>query len=472
MTEVLNDPPDEASSGFPDQQWEELPNGLGLGTTWNLLWTWSKPRIDYSSLLIWQRVNHFPRSRELTRKDLLKRNISQLERLCIGSKMHSSAFDIMPVSFVLPHEYTKFVKAFYDQESAREEEIRKYGQAPPNFWILKPVGMSRGRGISLISDLGAVKYDSQTIVQHYLRNPLLLDGYKFDLRLYVLVTSFNPLEVWLYQEGFVRLSTHKFSLSPEEQGNLLVHLTNSSIQKHNTSGFKSDSADLKGLSRDPGSILYVEKGDENEGELGGTKRTLKWLWKFLAASGKVQSPSRGGAAEGGADVPTLEGVWGSIQEVIIKSLLAVDGEIPNQPNAFEVFGYDIILDDSLRPWLLEVNASPSMARECELDKRVKEALIRDTVALIDPLPFDRDALVTAIEQRRQAQPHSRAPLAKVLSSILGSRLPRQIGEPPRHMGNYEALAPGSSAYLKCCKIKAAVSRTESKSMKGRTKAAP
>lgn len=38
------------------EQWEELPTGLGLKTTWNILWTWSKPHIQYSSLLLWQKV--------------------------------------------------------------------------------------------------------------------------------------------------------------------------------------------------------------------------------------------------------------------------------------------------------------------------------------------------------------------------------------------------------------------------------
>lgn len=39
------------------EEWEELPTGLGLKTTWNLLWTWSKPHIRYSSLLAWQKVS-------------------------------------------------------------------------------------------------------------------------------------------------------------------------------------------------------------------------------------------------------------------------------------------------------------------------------------------------------------------------------------------------------------------------------
>lgn len=57
------------------------------------------------------------------------------------------------------------------------------------------------------------------IVQKYLKNPLLIDGYKFDMRLYVLVTSYNPLEVFIFKEGFARLSTEEFSIHPEDISN-------------------------------------------------------------------------------------------------------------------------------------------------------------------------------------------------------------------------------------------------------------
>ena len=56
--EVYNIVKDAFDKDFKDT-WEELPQGLGLGVTWNLLWTWSKPRINMSHLLMWQRVNHF-----------------------------------------------------------------------------------------------------------------------------------------------------------------------------------------------------------------------------------------------------------------------------------------------------------------------------------------------------------------------------------------------------------------------------
>ena len=50
------------------------------------------------------------------------------------------------------------------------------------------------------------------VISKYIKNPLLLRGYKFDLRIYILVTSMNPLEAFIYNEGFARVSTELFSL--------------------------------------------------------------------------------------------------------------------------------------------------------------------------------------------------------------------------------------------------------------------
>lgn len=201
--------------------WEEHPSGLGLKTTWNLLWTWSKPRVERKTLLAWQKVNHFQYAKALTRKDCLKKNIGKY--LAMGGRM-KQAYEIIPATFVLPQEYLAFVKAYQDRKSRLNDPLK-------NIWIMKPVALSRGRGISLVNNLNDVVYSEPVVIQEYIADPLLLDGYKFDLRLYILVTSFNPLEAFLYEEGFMRMCTRTYDTS--DLSNLFVHLTNSSIQKDN-----------------------------------------------------------------------------------------------------------------------------------------------------------------------------------------------------------------------------------------------
>ena len=66
-------------------------------------------------------------------------------------------------------------------------------------WIFKPWGSSQGKGIFLSSDVPNVKIKQPMIASHYISNPLLINGYKFDLRVYVVVTSINPLRIYRYK---------------------------------------------------------------------------------------------------------------------------------------------------------------------------------------------------------------------------------------------------------------------------------
>ena len=119
--------------------------------------------------------------------------------------------------------------------------------------------------VDCISD---VTYGETMVIQQYIPNPLLLDGYKFDLRLYVLVTSFHPLEAHIYREGFGRFATEPYSLQPDQTHNLFVHLTNSSIQK----GHRPV--------RQPGA-----SGPAIDQEQGGTKVAFSQLLRRLEETG-------------------------------------------------------------------------------------------------------------------------------------------------------------------------------------------
>lgn len=406
------------------KEWEELPAGLGLGLSWNILWTWSKPRIKMSHLLVWQRVNHYPDSKELTRKDLLKKNIQRYTNM--GGK-GGAQFDIMPLTFLLPHEYTAFVQAFTATETSKTTEDANI----QNFWIMKPIGMSRGRGISLVKDLSQIAYSQSSVVQRYIERPLCLKGYKFDLRLYVLVTSFKPLEAFIYRDGFARVSTHQYSLDPEDTENKFIHLTNSSIQCQNTDGPSKDSP--------------LQAGEDEE-DTGGTKISLQGtngLWRRLA--------------EFGIDIPAL---WQSICLLVIKSLVVVDDKMVHQPCCFELFGYDVLVDSELRPWLLEVNASPSLARTNALDVRVKNAMIRDIIGVIDPAPYDRAAVLRILRKRLGSIAKNRFTLGRNdpdleqdLRDILGDYVPRRYGEVPSNMGEYEMLCPGTKEFTQVMSLK-------------------
>jgi tubulin polyglutamylase TTLL5 len=122
------------------------------------------------------------------------------------SNFNQSYFRILPETFVIPRDYAAFATLSVQLREVDPEQV----------WIVKPAALSRGRGIYLINNFTELSYNESMVVQRYIKNPLLIDGFKFDLRIYVLVTSFQPLEVFLYKEGFARFASEPFTLDPEE----------------------------------------------------------------------------------------------------------------------------------------------------------------------------------------------------------------------------------------------------------------
>lgn len=90
-------------------------------------------------------------------------------------------------------------------------------------------------------------------------------------------------------------------------------------------------------------------------------------------------------------------LWSRIYDVIIKTILSGEHYVNaalkknglHRNNCFEIFGYDILLDSDLKPWLVEVNLSPSLATDSPLDLTIKSNLIADTFNMIGVKRFDR-----------------------------------------------------------------------------------
>lgn len=107
-------------------------------------------------------------------------------------------FDFIPDTYVLPDEFGEFYAHY-----------QKLKQSDPkrNVWIVKPANLSRGRGIYIIDDISEVNVDDTSVISRYITNPLLINGHKFDLRIYVVVTSFDPLRIYVYKEGLARFAS-------------------------------------------------------------------------------------------------------------------------------------------------------------------------------------------------------------------------------------------------------------------------
>jgi tubulin monoglycylase TTLL3/8 len=254
-----------------------------------------------------------------------------------------------------------------------------------NLWIVKPSAKSRGRGIQTFRDVdklleyvGVAESGSQSstlwVVQKYMENPLIIAKRKFDVRQWVLVTDWNPLTVYFYNECYARFSAAPYSDADSDLTNEHVHLVNNSVSKNNEQFHEK---------------VFAENGDE----IVDCMWSLEQLKTFMTHTAKQRGIFKGhdaragllekqakaseaGHAEAakayGAQLEGLppidpsqgEDVYGTrchahMREIAKDALLCAQGQVEHRKNSWELYGYDYMIDDDFVPWLIEINSSPA-----------------------------------------------------------------------------------------------------------------
>ncbi|XP_036435819.1 tubulin polyglutamylase TTLL11 [Colossoma macropomum] len=338
-------------------KWKEFP--MGRRSACDIYW--HGVSFHDNENIVSGQVNKFPGMIEMLRKINLSRAVRTMQEL------FPEEYNFYPRSWILPEEYQLFstqIRLLKDNDSTLK----------PTF-IVKPDSGSQGDGIYLIRDPADLRVISgspvkQAVVQEYIQKPLLIDKLKFDIRLYVLVRSLEPLEIYIAKEGLSRFCTEPYQEPCQKNLNhVFMHLTNYSLNIHSGNFVHSDSCNT------------------------GSKRTFSSVLYRLASKGV-----------------DIKKVWSDIIALVIKTVIALVPELkvyyqadipPGKPGptCFQILGFDILLMKNLKPVLLEVNANPSMRIEHEqevspgvfeyvpspVDEEVKVGVIRDTLRLMDPV---------------------------------------------------------------------------------------
>lgn len=326
---------------------EEWQEASGPDDDVDLLWSDAAISVErFIKMQSFQKVNHFVGMTSITRKNNLGRNLLRMK------KKFPDEYRFFPDTWILPTDLSDFKTQFNGKKNKT--------------FIVKPSDGYQGRGIFLTRDFESIPldYNSTLVVQRYIHKPWLLDGHKFDLRLYVLVTGCDPLRIFLHEHGLVRLASEEYQ-EPKSTKNLqrtMMHLTNYAINCDNP------------------------KFEENHNPQDGTdghKRSLQAVLKEFEESGL-----------------NVQDVMAQIEDLIVKTLIAVQPSLSHvyhscQPDdidnamCFEILGFDILLDCKAKPWLIEVNHAPSFRTETELDRLVKFQALYDAFELINVNPENR-----------------------------------------------------------------------------------
>eukprot|EP00826_Nyctotherus_ovalis_P024154 TRINITY_DN1870_c0_g1_i6.p1 TRINITY_DN1870_c0_g1~~TRINITY_DN1870_c0_g1_i6.p1 ORF type:complete len:733 (-),score=155.94 TRINITY_DN1870_c0_g1_i6:130-2223(-) len=311
---------------------------------WDLLWADTGVTDEMlAKVRSYQKINHYPSMWCITRKNHLGKNLMRMRR------EHPGEYNFFPPTWLLPCDWNDF-RSQFAQRSAKT-------------YIVKPEALSQGKGIFLTRSCDTLDPNEHFVVQRYINKPYLIEGLKFDLRIYVLVYGCDPLRVYIFKEGLARLATKKY-VPPNgtNMEDMFVHLTNYAVNKFNDDYVFNESA---------------ENADV------GHKRSLSFVWKYVD--------------DNGGDSRELRR---RIEEAIVKTLCAVQPQLAYSYRAcqplddknnkcFEILGFDVLIDHKLKPWLLEVNHSPSFSTDTPFDEKVKLELLADTITLLHLDPMKR-----------------------------------------------------------------------------------
>ena len=247
-----------------------------------------------------------------------------------------------------------------DKEKIRKYFSGYYYEDINNLWIVKPKNHNTGDEVHIFTSLENESGDF--VISKYIHNPHLINGYKYILRLYVLVSGLRPLRIYLNKEGLVIIATKKFTLDKKYLNNKFVHLINTGINKLNKDYIYSnglENKENKDVKRLNFNVYreYLEKEDFNYFELRE-----------------------------------------KIKDIVIKTVISgyeyllwkLDELYLSDRSFFNLFEYDVLIDDSYEPHLLEVNQRPDMHIYDNMDKIVKENLFLDTLNIVGLVPFSHD----------------------------------------------------------------------------------
>jgi len=312
----------------------------------SILWYQKKQYIPWKKLSKWHRPNHLIIERELGHKGKL------LDHLLNYEKDMKVKLPFLPTSF----------RTWLQGD--REDFIQTSNALSNETWIVKIPHKDGGKGISMAppnspklasikEQLMPDKYDNsdakedELIIQRYVKDIMLYEGHKFDLRIYWAILSINPLIV-VYRDGTLRVSLGSYNT--KNFTDLKVHLTNAVMQK------KSE--------------FYKQNKEKTRvtfPEFQTYLNTKKYQYKEITDSPfdhiKCQVKS------------ALKTIVTAYKDTLSPS----NQNLHITENAFSLLGADFMIDNNLNIWITELQSGPGLPKNTQAVAAVMGTMLPELI---------------------------------------------------------------------------------------------
>lgn len=276
-------------------------------------------------------------------------------------------FSKLPITYNISSdqdpEFVDFLNSFQQNEEKKLKD-----PSFKNIWIVKPGEFTnRGTGITVCKSLDEILNiikpvpDKTYIVQKYIENPLLINKRKFDIRCYVMMTSINGvIQGYFYLDGYLRTTSQEFSL---DQVDPFVHLTNDAIQKHSSEYGKFEN---------------------------GNKLSYRDFQRYLDTNHK----------EFNFFTQVLPKIRDIVKDTMQASFNIIDKN--KRMHCMEIFGYDFMIDEEFKPWLIEINTNPCLELASPYLRILIPAMVENAFRLVIdslfPVPRRQHQEVTSLNR--------------------------------------------------------------------------
>lgn len=336
-----------------------------------------------------QRSNKIPGMDTLCYKSNIFQALNQMQTL------FPNIYTFYPKTFLLPHQYTDFLKEHIKFQG-------KFGRENIT-WIVKPKNGCCGAGIKLIQNPYDLSNDSTaSVVQSYI-HPFLIENHKFDFRLYLLISDLDPLHVYIYHEGIARFCSDEYHAPTKSNLNdKFMHLTNTAINVGNHS--KNDFE----ITRAASSILNQIADMDKDGALLWDKikslsmLTVLALYPQIISSVMNAYSNKNKNAMSSSSSPNLSA---SLKHSQLIKRRQSSYSITQKPffdpssdplhRSFHILGIDIMVDDKCDPVFLELNDNPSMKVGVPFENVLKKNIISDAIKVVSSLDPVTSSLTAA-----------------------------------------------------------------------------